>query len=262
MKLDLAQLAPSLADIARNAGAEIIEIYKTCPPASHKTDGSPVTRADREAERIVLAGLAKAAPNIPVVSEENAESHHLSPPSLYFLVDPLDGTREFLKADGKGEFTVNIALIENGFPIFGVLHAPVSGDLFMGGVASGSSLNGKAIKTRAAANPVIALASISHRARETRQWLEKQGAWPCREIGSSLKFAMLAKGEGDIYPRFNPTMEWDTAAGQAVLEGAGGVMQHPDGSRFSYGKSGYRNGPFFAFGDPALAERVDLELWT
>lgn len=259
---ELASLAPKLSAIARDAGEAILDIYQRGPTANSKADGSPVTEADQIAEQIILTGLAEIAPDVTVISEENAASHSTRPPRQYFLVDPLDGTREFLKADGKGEFTVNIALVKDGFPVFGVLYVPVSGDMYVGGSGIGAWLNDERIRTRPTAHPAVALASLSHRAPETRKWLEKCGSWPCREIGSSLKFGLLARGEGDIYPRFNPTMEWDIAAGQAVLEGAGGAVQFPHGTRFAYGKPGYRNGPFFAFGDPMLAERLDMERWT
>ena len=238
----------------REAGQAIMKVYNAGFSSQLKDDGSPVTLADEAAEKIILAGLKAVAPNVTIISEENAASHKLVPPSKFFLVDPLDGTREFVKQDGKGAFTVNIALIENGEPTLGIVFAPALDRLFAGVVGEG------AVESSASGSPVIsvrdvppdqkavAVASVSHRDARTNDWLEQNGPLELQTIGSSLKFCLIACGEADLYPRFNPTMEWDTAAGDAVLRAAGGSMVHPDGMPFRYGKPDYRNGPFFATG--------------
>ena len=214
-----------------------------------KDDGSPVTEADKAAEVIILAGLNKHAPDIPVISEENPDSHLVPAPDRFFLVDPLDGTREFLKCDDQGAFTVNIALIEDGEPALGIVYAPALGRMFCGSKGNGSFEGKKSICTRqVSACDTVAVASQSHRDPETNNWLRENNIKETVSIGSSLKFGLLASGEADIYPRFGPTMEWDTAAGDAVLRAAGGMVTNPDGSPFIYGKAGYKNGAFIARG--------------
>lgn len=229
-----------------------MEIHRAGFDADQKADGSPVTKADLLAEKLVLAGLKQHASEIAVVSEENAASHNMAPPERYFLVDPLDGTREFVRTDGGGAFTVNIALIEHGVPIAGIVHAPALDQCYWGIVGEGAELNGERIQTRLLPDDgAVALASRSHRDAETDKWLAENNVCETVSIGSSLKFCLVAKGEADLYPRFGPTMEWDTAAGHAVLAAAGGAVEHPDGRPFTYGKAGYRNGPFVAFGKRA-----------
>ncbi|MDD9909007.1 MAG: 3'(2'),5'-bisphosphate nucleotidase CysQ [Ahrensia sp.] len=245
-------LLEELSDVARRAGDAIAEIYRASPQADTKADGSPVTLADQRAEAVILENLAEIAPDIIVISEENSASHSLDAPERYFLVDPLDGTREFLKRDGLGAFTVNIALIEHAVPVLGVVHAPLLNRLFCGLRGAEGSIafeNGTQIKARAAIEGcAVALASISHPDQGTAAWLESNPHASIRTIGSSLKFGLLAAGEADTYPRFGPTMEWDTAAGDAVLRAAGGRMETPDGAPFLYGKPGFRNTPFIARG--------------
>lgn len=214
-----------------------------------KDDGSPVTEADQRAEAIVLAALHEVAPGVAIVSEENTDSHALSPPDQFFLVDPLDGTKEFLKPAGEGAFTVNIALIACGVPVFGIVHAPALERCFAGIVGDGATENGAAIAAREPREgKLVAVASVSHRDSKTDRWLADHAVAETVSIGSSLKFCLLACGEADVYPRFSPTMEWDTAAGQAVLMAAGGSVVHPDGQPFAYGKPDYRNGAFIARG--------------
>lgn len=247
MTSDHASLLTSLTPVARSAGQAIMKIYRDGMDINHKQDGSPVTLADKRAEEIILAGLRAHTPDIAVISEENAASHSLSPPQRYFLVDPLDGTREFIRADGKGSFTVNIALIENGTPILGIVFAPALNRMFTGIVGVGANENSSPVTVRQASKTgMVAVASHSHRDAETDQWLRDHGIANTVSIGSSLKFCLLASGEADVYPRFGPTMEWDTAAGHAVLAAAGGSVKHPDGRPFTYGKPDYRNGPFIA----------------
>ncbi len=212
-----------------------------------KQDGSPVTLADKKAERILLHALKEVAPEITIISEENPDSHELTAPDVFFLVDPLDGTKEFLKRDGKGAFTVNVALIENGLPTLGIVYAPALKRMFHGAKNLGAFENDKKIcPSPRSGNKMIGVASQSHRDEKTEQWLKDQKINKILSIGSSLKFGLLACGEADIYPRFSPTMEWDTAAGDAILRAAGGIVTNPDGTAFIYGKPDYKNGAFLA----------------
>ncbi|MEO0498060.1 MAG: 3'(2'),5'-bisphosphate nucleotidase CysQ [Pseudomonadota bacterium] len=210
--------------------------------------GSPVTRADLAADAILTRALEEHAPHIQIVSEENSASHTNSAPAQFFLVDPLDGTREFIHTDGQGAFTVNIGLIENGAPVAGVVYAPALDQYFEGAVGEGAYKNGQAIFARYPPADRLAVASLSHRDEATDNWLHAQNIEQTRSIGSSLKFGLLATGEADVYPRFGPTMEWDTAAGDAVLRAAGGAVETADGKVYTYGKAGYRNEPFIAYG--------------
>ena len=248
-----AELVPYLEDASRRAGARIMEVYTKGPKAEFKQDGSPVTIADRAAEKLILEVIAEVWPEIPVISEENSASHIMTPPDCFFLVDPLDGTKEFLKHDGEGTFTVNIALIEKGEPILGVVFAPLLDRLFTGvkGIEAREQANGKVktIKVREVPSiGALAVTSCSQRDEFTIQWLEDHGIANTISIGSSLKFCLVACGEADVYPRFSPTMEWDTAAGDAILRAAGGSVTHPDGSLYKYGKKDYRNTAFIAWG--------------
>ncbi len=252
-ELSYQALIDALEPVAREAGAKIMEIYGTDAQADFKGDGSPVTLADKPAEAVILAALKRIAPDVTVISEENAASHALAAPAQFFLVDPLDGTKEFLKRDGKGSFTVNIALIEHGVPVMGVVFAPALDRMFSGGKGIGAfeSRDGtrRAMQVRAVpASGRVAVASASHRDAQTDAWLAGQGITDTVSIGSSLKFCLVAAGEADVYPRFGPTMEWDTGAGDAVLRAAGGRLCLPDDSAFDYGKPDYRNGAFVAWG--------------
>ena len=250
---DHARLVERLLPAVHEAGAVIMRIHADGVVANRKADGSPVTAADQAAEDILLAALSNAAPGITIISEENATSHAISAPDRFFLVDPLDGTKEFLRPDGQGAFTVNIALIERCRPVLGIVYAPALGRLFHT-CDGATALEVSAGATRAlAVRPVppegaVAVASHSHRDAATDDWLAAHGIAETISIGSSLKFCLLAAGEADVYPRFSPTMEWDTAAGDAVLRVAGGKVQTPAGDDFTYGKSDYRNGAFVAFG--------------
>jgi 3'(2'), 5'-bisphosphate nucleotidase len=193
------------------------------------------------------------APSIQIISEENAASHNLAASQEFFLVDPLDGTKEFIKACGDGAFTVNIGLIKNAEPLMGIVFAPALDRLFFGSLGNGAfEISGgicRQIRVRMPpAEGPVAVASASHRDVQTNQWLEKRGITNSIAIGSSLKFCLIAAGEADLYPRYGPTMEWDTAAGDAVLRAAGGRVTAEDGKPFPYGKAGYRNQPFFAAG--------------
>jgi 3'(2'),5'-bisphosphate nucleotidase len=251
------------------AGSEIMAVYADPEHAcAVKADASPVTEADTRAEAVILAALAAAYPSIPVVAEEEAAAGRL-PTTLgrFFLVDPLDGTREFINRNG--EFTVNIALIEDGAPVLGVVYAPAIGDLFAGsesGALRGQVTGGvlgtlSPIATRAAPHHLVAVGSRSHGSDETARWLGRFDVERFVSSGSSLKFCLVAAGEADIYPRFGRTMEWDTAAGDAVLRAAGGIVADLDGRPVTYNKRDqgadvdFANGHFVAYGDPSLLVR-------
>ncbi len=251
--MDHAELLEKLAPVARAAGAAIMAVHAQPVEASWKADGSPVTAADEAAEGLILAALETIAPDIPVISEENVASHGLAA-DRFFLVDPLDGTKEFLRHDGRGAFTVNIALVDNGMPVLGVVYAPALDRMFEGadriGALETSAGATRAIEIRPCPDSgTVAVASRSHRDAETDAWLKAHNITETISTGSSLKFCLVACGEADVYPRFGPTMEWDTAAGDAVLRAAGGRVISPDGTLFAYGKPGYRNGPFIARGN-------------
>ena len=260
--------AAALTVIALKAGRAIMEIYEAGFSVELKDDRSPVTEADRRAEALILAALAELAPDIAVVSEEAGPPAATEPaPERFFLVDPLDGTREFI--DRNGEFTVNIALIEQGRPVLGVVLAPAAERLFAGCAEEGAfelpaesetrALDRDAwrrIATRPAkAGSLRAVTSRSHRDAQTDAYLAKVGATSTVSAGSSLKFCLIACGEADVYPRFGRTMEWDTAAGHAVLDAAGGAVLTPDGRPLRYGKaeSGYANPPFVAWARREMA---------
>ena len=251
-----------LVKIAHRAGAKIMEIYATEFSASQKADLSPVTIADEQAEVIILSELKKRWPDIPVVAEEAAAAGKIpNVAEQFFLVDPLDGTKEFLSRNG--EFTINIALIKNSLAVLGVVYAPALSRMHVGQEGNGAQLctlgvsdplNSavwQSIETRSLpADGATVLASRSHRDAETEAYLATLNVKKIISAGSSLKFCTIAAGEADIYPRFGRTMEWDTAAGQAVLMAAGGKVNCPTGEPLVYGKSlrGFDNPAFIARG--------------
>ncbi len=248
-QLDYDLLLEAMLPVVEHAGFEIMRYYQQRVDAEIKQDGSPVTLADKAAEKVIAEGLVECAPDIQVISEENESSHSISPPEKFFLIDPLDGTKEFLKPDGKGAFTVNVALIEDGCPTFGIIYAPALKRLFYGHTnIAHEVIGGEHCKMSSGevSEDKVAVASASHRDDKTNQWLEENKISKTVSIGSSIKFCLLANGEADVYPRFGPTMEWDTAAGDAILRSTGGIVTHPDGTVFSYGKPDYRNGAFIA----------------
>lgn len=261
------QIAEILAQAVIAAGPAILEVYHAGPTeATLKGDGSPVTEADLRAQEKILAVLTREFAGIPIVSEEDeGERPAFDPQAPFLLVDPLDGTREFLARNG--EFTVNAAWIEGGAPIAGAVFAPAIGKLWTGGArafrgqcAPGASMppaaQRQAIQVRAAPARLTALASRSHLDPATAAFLARLPIAERRSAGSSLKFCVLAEGEADVYPRFGPTMEWDTAAGHAVLLAAGGVVLTEDGAPLRYGKldKGLRNSSFIAWADPRAAQ--------
>jgi 3'(2'), 5'-bisphosphate nucleotidase len=256
----MSALLQSLIYTAQRAGGAIMAVYATDFSVRDKADASPVTAADEAAEKIILADLAAIAPDVPVVAEESVASG-LVPviAERFFLVDPLDGTREFVSH--RDEFTVNVALIEDGEPVLGVVYAPARRELFWGDARAGKAGHidadpdgtmpsmGNAIAARSAPDRgLVAVASRSHRTPETDAFLANYPVTEFRSIGSSLKFCLVAIGEADIYPRLGTTMEWDTAAGHAVLAAAGGQVTGLEGEPFRYGKPGFRNGNFVARG--------------
>jgi 3'(2'), 5'-bisphosphate nucleotidase len=258
---DIIRLREHFARIALAAGRAIMAVYDGHIAVADKSDGSPTTAADSAAEEIILAELAKVLPGVPVLAEESASAGLPSLGDVFVAVDPLDGTREFINRNG--EFTVNIALIERGVPTAGVVYAPALGRLWLGGAGEAFTLAVpsldaafepgalRPIRTRPApAEGLVAVASRSHLDENTAAFLERLPIAARRSTGSSLKFCLVAEGEADVYPRFGPTMEWDTAAGHAVVAAAGGRVVTPEGEPFVYGKtgSGYRNGSFVVWG--------------
>lgn len=265
------QYLQQLSELTLLAGQKIMQIYAKDFEIYTKQDTSPVTEADRMAEDIIVAGLKRITPNIPIIAEEMAAEGALPKLSSntnesFYLVDPLDGTKEFIHK--RGEFTVNIALIKNHKPVVGVIFAPVLKQLYVADVEQNfvqmfelndefdfsKPLNQKDISAANISNePFKILASRSHINAPTEAYIEdlrgQHDELEIVNIGSSLKLCLLAAGEADIYPRFGPTMEWDTAAGHAILNAAGGYITTDTGDDFSYGdqKNEFRNGNFIAY---------------
>ncbi len=251
--MDTSRLLPEIVALTERAGALILEHYKGDVAVRAKADASPVTVADEAAEALIVEGLARLTPEIAVVAEETVAGGHV--PELderpFWLVDPLDGTKEFLSRNG--EFTVNIALIEGREPVLGVVLAPALGKVWWGARGRGAMLRAegkeRAIAARRPpADGLIAVASRSHIDPATEAFLDRAGVAERISAGSSLKFCLIAEGRADLYPRFGPTMEWDTAAGHAVLSAAGGRVTTKDGAPFTYRKAGFRNPEFIAYG--------------
>ena len=263
--MDHEKLTTVMRDLALLAGEKIMEIYQADDfEVRSKSDDSPVTAADEAADALISAGLRTAFPDVALVTEEQAHSHSQTV-STFFIVDPLDGTKEFIK--WRGEFTVNIAYVEDGTPVRGVVYAPAKGRLFYTN-AAGQSVEetGTFVKDSVGQTTPIqvttpdnaalmVVASKSHRDRATDDYIGKYKVADMKSAGSSLKFCLVAAGEADLYPRLGRTMEWDTAAGHAVLAGAGGeVVRFDDHTPLAYGKNIYEN-PFFI----AYAPGVELK---
>lgn len=228
-------------------GRDMLATFRSGTEVRLKGDASPVTLADERAEAAILAGLERLCPGIPVVAEEASAAGRTTKGGLdrFILVDPLDGTREFI--DGRPEFTVNIALVEKGVPVAGVVYAPALGRAYSGVGSRAERLavsedfrieSREMIRVRPGRTPGIAVVSRSHMTGETMAWLADHGIARSRAIGSSLKFCLLAEGSADLYPRYGRTMEWDTAAGDAVLRAAGGLTATFGGVPLTYGKTG------------------------
>jgi 3'(2'), 5'-bisphosphate nucleotidase len=255
---DLSALAAALLPIVERAGAAIMRVYENDFAVEQKLDDSPLTLADLESQRVILDGLSRITPDIPVLSEESAAAPWSERQGWreLWVVDPLDGTREFVKRNG--EFTVNIALVVDHEPVLGVVSAPAQGLIYWGAAGVGAFTRHRAapltrIHTAAPRQPLRVVGSRSHATPETTAYLQRVGPHVLQSIGSSLKFCLLAQGSAELYPRFGPTSEWDTAAGQALLEAAGGSVTRLDGHRLRYNcRESLINGNFVAFSDPGV----------
>jgi 3'(2'),5'-bisphosphate nucleotidase len=261
-----------IEEISIEAGNAIMRLRQNGFSKSSKTDGSPVTEADLAADTIIIKRLAELAPDIRAITEETWTVEDDDDMPQYWCIDPIDGTKNFI--NGNADFTINIALIKKRFPVLGVIYAPALGTLWAG-------FNGTAWKRHAPLNTADAsgqqpphsamtlkdlgtaetitaatipterprvVATKAHRSPELTAWIDRLGAASSNAVGSSLKFCVIAEGQADLYPRIGATMEWDTAAGQAILEAAGGAMIDPDRCRFAYGKPMRLNGRFAAVG--------------
>ena len=263
--MDFDKMETVFRALALQAGKRIMEIYDADDfEVKAKSDDSPVTEADEAADALISAGIRAAFPGVILVTEEQAASHEQTADS-FIIVDPLDGTKEFIKR--RGDFTVNIAFVENGVPLRGVVYAPARKRLFYTD-ASGRAveergpfdeMNKGSVSSISVSEPdnsgLLIVASKSHRDAATDEYIHRYAVQDMKSAGSSLKFCLVATGEADIYPRLGRTMEWDTAAGDAVLRGAGGhVVRFDNHMALTYGKPGFEN-PFFI----AHAPGVDLK---
>jgi len=260
VKRERDELARGFAQICLQAAVEVMEVYESGFAVTSKDDRSPVTEADTRAEAVILEALKSTLPGVPVLAEESfAAGVRPDIHGDFLLVDPVDGTKEFIIRNG--EFTINIALISGRMPVAGCVYAPALGQIYLGGetglagrAGPGSKLDTPTLSPMAARPKPqtgrIAVMSRSHADDQTRAFAAAEGVSKTVSAGSSLKFCLVAQGVADLYPRFGPTMEWDTAAGHAVLSAAGGSVTCPDGTPFLYGKTdlGYLNGPFVARG--------------
>lgn len=264
--MEFERLIGEMRRLALQAGARIMEIYEAEDfDIRAKSDESPVTAADEAADALISAGLRAAFPDIPLITEEQAASHSQAA-RTFLIVDPLDGTKEFVQR--RGDFTVNIAYVENGVPLHGVVYAPAKGRLFH------TTADGRAVEEHGpfgdtpgqtvaiGVNPIpdnralMVVASKSHRDAATDDYIARYGVRDMTSAGSSLKFCLVATGEADLYPRLGRTMEWDTAAGDAVLRGAGGeVVRFDDHTPLTYGKPGFENPFFIAYAPGVLLVR-------
>lgn len=258
MQPDLPTLLADVHRLAIAAGREALGFYGQELSVEVKSDNSPLTLADKASHRLIVKELERLTPKIPVVSEESAEGEAISMASdqWLWLVDPLDGTKEFIKQ--TGQFTVNIGLVHDHYPVLGVVHVPVSGSSYLGVKAdtlTGSWVQPAAgarqpIKTRPAdLERLTVVASRDHAGPVVEAFLQRLSGAEITNMGSSLKFCLVAEGEADFYPRVVPTFQWDTAAAQAILEAAGGHLTEMDGQRLAYRKDRLRNPAVMAFGD-------------
>jgi 3'(2'), 5'-bisphosphate nucleotidase len=256
-----AQMLDALTEIAARASDAILRVAGTAGVRS-KDDGSPVTAADEAAEAIICAGLRQLAPSVPIVSEEQAahDRPQTGPRGSYFLVDPLDGTKEFIS--GSDEYTVNIAVVTDAVPILGIITAPAAGIAWRGVVGRGAErltiAGGKStppiapIHTRPRpGQELVVMVSRSHLEERTKAFIARFPQATLKQCGSSVKFCRLAEGSADLYARLAPTHDWDIAAGHAIVTAAGGKVTAPDGSPLAYGSKGLLIPAFLAFGDQA-----------
>ena len=261
--MDFEELTRVMRRLALLAGDKIMEIYDSPDfDVRSKSDDSPVTDADEAADALISEGLSKAFPEVALVTEEQSSTHGQDA-STFLIVDPLDGTKEFVQR--RGDFTVNIAYVENGVPLRGVVYAPAKGRLFYT-LADGRSVEETTpfdkdepgeVTPLSVSMPdnrgLMVVASKSHRDQATDEYISRYAVRDMTSAGSSLKFCLIASGEADLYPRLGRTMEWDTAAGDAVLRGAGGeVVRFDDHTPFTYGKPGFENPFFIAFAPGVL----------
>ena len=262
------QIVAEIRRLALIAGDKIMEIYDGPEfEVQLKSDNSPVTIADEAADKLIHSGLVESFPDIPVVTEEQSQSHNIAA-DRFFIVDPLDGTKEFINR--RGDFTVNIALIENGKPTLGVVYAPAKHRLFYVNhdgqsveeaqpflVSESSDVSPISVSS-ANNDKLTVVASKSHRDQATDDYIAKYNVSDFQSAGSSLKFCLVATGEADLYPRLGRTMEWDTAAGHAVLLGAGGdVVRFETHQALTYGKAGYENPFFIAYSPGVTLKKAD-----
>ena len=255
---NLLDLADALMPTVARAGTAIMRIYDGDFAVQRKVDNSPLTLADLESQRIIIEALKHLTPDIPILSEESAQAPWAERQSWQelWVVDPLDGTREFVKRNG--EFTVNIALVVNHEAVLGIVAAPAQGLMYWGAAGVGAFSRHRdapqcRIHTCPPQTPLRVVGSRSHTSPETASYLARLGPHVMTGMGSSLKFCLIAEGKADLYPRFGPTSEWDTAAGQALLETAGGHVTRLDGHRLRYNcRETVINGDFVAFSDPTI----------
>jgi 3'(2'), 5'-bisphosphate nucleotidase len=248
------RLIDQVRDLAQRAGLEVMAVFNSNFTVDSKEDSSPVTEADRRAETLITNAIRTDITDAILIVGEEAASTGIAPEvkgGPFWLIDPLDGTKEFVKRGT--DFTVNIALIEDGQPILGVIHVPVTGDTFWGSRHGAFASTGGGQPRRISCRPqpedgLIAIVSRSHRTKETDDYLKRFAIAREISVGSSLKFCRVAAGEADLYPRMGRTMEWDTAAGHAILRFAGGTVRTLEGHELSYGKPGFENPHFVASG--------------
>jgi 3'(2'), 5'-bisphosphate nucleotidase len=256
-----AALIEPLTELVARAGAAILSVNRSTMTSSGKADGSPVTEADLAADRVIAQGLARLLPEVETLSEERTHLARLPYISSFFLIDPLDGTKEFLA--GRGEFTVNLALVTDGVPLLGIVGAPALGLLWRGLVGRGAERltttgGAEPIHTRSfprVGSPWIAAVSRSHGDSRTEAFIDSRPGAVRQVAGSAIKFCRVAEGGADIYPRLSPTCEWDVAAGHAVVTAAGGRVTDSTGAdlHFGAGRADFVVPEFIAFGDPAAA---------
>lgn len=247
-----------LCQIAKKAGTAILEVYNGEIAVETKSDNSPLTAADKASHQVIAAGLEALTPEIPILSEEGKDIPYQERKNWrrFWLVDPLDGTKEFIKRNG--EFTVNIALIEDGAPVLGVVYVPVQDKLYVGVVGQGAYVQQAdaqpepiQVRTPDAQAGLTVVMSRSHPSPELAEYLKNIEVAEALPVGSSLKLCVVAEGRADLYPRLGPTMEWDTGAGQAVVVAAGGTVQTPDGAPLGYNKPSLLNPHFIVRGGRA-----------
>ena len=257
------QLIISTVEITKEAGEAITEIYNSDFDYQLKKDLSPITAADNLSHNIITERLESLTPEIPILSEENCDIPYKirSQWTQYWLVDPLDGTKEFINRNG--EFTVNIALIDNNTPTLGIIHAPITNETYWGSKVNGSfysNENNDVKRIRVSENnqnPIRLVASRSHPSEMLNSLLESIAAYEIIEVGSSIKFCLIASGQADCYPRFGPTSEWDTAAGEAIVRFAGGHLVTANGDLMSYNlKRDYLNPNFIVSNDKINSDRI------